>query len=310
MTFQIPEAEVRKLKSLLSSAIRDKSSSYRKLARIARSLISVALAVGPLSRLFTRQVYLAIESHLAWDHTLHFSSALLEKLRFWYCNIDSFNGYSLRPSPDSSTVIFSDARDVGFGGFSASLDGVTASGMFTTEDLGQSSTFRELKAIYYVFIVLCGAPKVEKSQCFRGQSGRCEDSFCRELQSPPPVSRFEHFLISVFQMGSPSKRSGSPGRKTRKLISSADSLTRTIGSLILQFFVSWMLSGVLTPLTALQPITTLSSYGLTQSLPPPGAVAWMPWLKTGAPKTTGCVPQFMLPSTRSVISSLVPDAGP
>ena len=48
MTFQIPEAKVRKLKSLLSSAIRDKSSSYRELARIAGSLISVALAVGPL----------------------------------------------------------------------------------------------------------------------------------------------------------------------------------------------------------------------------------------------------------------------
>lgn len=103
MTFQIPEAKVRKLKSLLSSAIRDKSSSYREIARIAGSLISVALAVGPL---FTQQMYLAIESRSAWDHTLQFSSALLEKLRFWYCNIDSFNGYSLRPPPDSSTVIF------------------------------------------------------------------------------------------------------------------------------------------------------------------------------------------------------------
>ena len=27
-----------------------------------------------------------------------------------------------------------------------------ASGMFTTDDLGQSSTFRELKAIYYVLL--------------------------------------------------------------------------------------------------------------------------------------------------------------
>ena len=76
MTFQIPEAKVRKLKSLLSSAIRDKSSSYRELARIDGSLTSVALAVGPLSRLFTRQMYLAIESRSAWDHSLHFSSAL------------------------------------------------------------------------------------------------------------------------------------------------------------------------------------------------------------------------------------------
>ena len=76
----------------------------------------------------------------------------MEGLRFWYCNIDSFNGYSKRPHPDLSTVIFSNAHDLGFGGFSASLDGVTASGMFTAEDLGQSSSFRELKAIYYVLL--------------------------------------------------------------------------------------------------------------------------------------------------------------
>ena len=81
-----------------------------------------------------------------------FSPALLEELRFWYNNIDSFNGYSLRPLPDSSTLVFSDASDVAFGGFSASLDDVVASGMFTSEGLGQSSTYRELKAIYYVLL--------------------------------------------------------------------------------------------------------------------------------------------------------------
>ena len=93
-------------------------------------------------------MYLAIESRSAWDHTLRFSPALLEELRFWYNNIDSFNGYSLRPPPDSSTVVFSDASDIAFGGFSASFDGVMASGMFTSEDLGQSSTYRE--SINYV----------------------------------------------------------------------------------------------------------------------------------------------------------------
>ena len=83
-------------------------------------------------------------------HPFVFSQALLEELRFWYCNIDSFNSYSLRPPPDSSTVIFYDASDVAFGGFSATLDGVTVSGMFTFDDLRQSFAFRELKAIYYV----------------------------------------------------------------------------------------------------------------------------------------------------------------
>ena len=135
MSFHIPERKAEKLKSLLGSAFGDTSPSYRELARIAGSMISVASAMGPISRLLTRQMCLVIESRSAWDHILRFSPVLLEELRFWYNNIDSFNGYSLRPLFDSSTV-FSDANDVAFGGFSASLDGVMASGMFTSEDLG------------------------------------------------------------------------------------------------------------------------------------------------------------------------------
>ena len=72
MIFQIPERKVEQLKNLLGSTIRDHSSSYRELARIAGSIISVALAVGPISRLQTRQMYLAIESRSPWDHTPSF----------------------------------------------------------------------------------------------------------------------------------------------------------------------------------------------------------------------------------------------
>ena len=133
--------------SPIRPAIQSKSSSYRELARIADSIISVALAVGPISRLLTRQMYLAIESRPAWDHTFLFSPALLEELKFWFCNIPPPH-----PPVDSSTVVFSDSSDAAFGGFSASLDGTVASGMFTTDDLGQSSTFREVKVIYYVLL--------------------------------------------------------------------------------------------------------------------------------------------------------------
>ena len=113
MTFQIPEKKVCKLKRLLNSAIQNKSSSYRELARIAGSIISVALAVGPISRLLTRQMYLAIESRSAWDHIFLFPPALLEGLKFWFCNIESFNGYSIWP-PLTSTVLFSDTSDAAF----------------------------------------------------------------------------------------------------------------------------------------------------------------------------------------------------
>lgn len=42
--------------------------------------------------------------------------------------------------------------DAAFGGFSTSLSGTVASGMFTIDVLGQGSAFSELKAIYYVLL--------------------------------------------------------------------------------------------------------------------------------------------------------------
>ena len=152
MTFQIPERKITKLKSLLDSVIQDEYASYRELARIAGSVISVALAVGPISRLLTRQMYLAIESRSSWDSTHHFSAGLLEELKFWYCNIDSFNGFSIRPPISTHIVMFSDASDTAFGGYLSSQEVAAASGMWTAEDACQSSTFRELKAIYFVLL--------------------------------------------------------------------------------------------------------------------------------------------------------------
>ena len=60
-------------------------------------------------------MYLAIESRSAWDHIFLFPPALRIEV-------------------------------------SDSLDGTVASGMSTIDDLGQSSTFRELKAIYHVLL--------------------------------------------------------------------------------------------------------------------------------------------------------------
>ena len=110
---------------------------------------SVSLADGPISRIFTKQMCLATESRSGWNHTFRYPAARLKELKFWYSNICSFNCYSFWLPPDTSTAIVSDASDVAFGGFSAPLDGITAAGMFSSDNLGQSSTFRELKAIYY-----------------------------------------------------------------------------------------------------------------------------------------------------------------
>lgn len=150
MQFRVPEKKVAKLKAILDSAIQDGFVTFRNLAKIAGSVNSIYLAVGPIARLLTRQMYAAIDSRSAWDSILPISSSLMVELKFWYLNIDCFNGYSIRPPPTSSVVIFTDASDVAFGGFSSNLSVSSVSGMLLADDKGQSSTYRELKAIYYV----------------------------------------------------------------------------------------------------------------------------------------------------------------
>lgn len=83
MQFQVPDKKLSKLKSLLATVIEDGRTTYRHLAKIAGSIISLTLAVRPICRLLTRQMYFNIESRcVGWDQTLVLSPALLEELRF------------------------------------------------------------------------------------------------------------------------------------------------------------------------------------------------------------------------------------
>ena len=53
--FQIPESKLTKLRRSLQSLILD--ATYRELAHLAGFIISLSLAVGPIARLFTRQMH-------------------------------------------------------------------------------------------------------------------------------------------------------------------------------------------------------------------------------------------------------------
>ena len=148
--FQIPEAKLAKLKRSLESMILDGYATYRELARLAGFIISLSLAVGPIARLFTRQMYFFIQSRPSWDVSFTFSEALLQELKFWLQHIDSFNGYSIRGVFCAESTIYTDASDFAFGGYLATLGGEPVRGMFSPADVDSSSTYRELKAVFYV----------------------------------------------------------------------------------------------------------------------------------------------------------------
>ena len=149
-TFQIPESKLAKLKRSLQSLILDGRATYRELARLAGFIISLSLAVGPISRLFTRQMYFFIQSRPAWDISFTFPGALLQELKFWLQHIDSFNGYSIRGVFCATCTLYTDASDCVFGGYLATFNGQPVRGMFSYAEVNTSSTFRELKAVFYV----------------------------------------------------------------------------------------------------------------------------------------------------------------
>ncbi|KAK3736777.1 hypothetical protein QZH41_002389 [Actinostola sp. cb2023] len=158
MQFQVPIKKLTKIKCLLDANIQARRATFRQLAKIAGSIISFSV-----SRLFTRQMYFTIESRSgAWDQTILLPLAVIEELKFWFTSLDQVNGYTIRPPLSTSTIIFTDASDVAFGGYSASLDGSAVRGMWTNEDIGQSSTYHELKAIYYVLLTLASQLMVKK----------------------------------------------------------------------------------------------------------------------------------------------------
>lgn len=195
MKFQIPPKKVDKISNLLERAISDGHSTFRELSRIAGSLMSVYLAVGPIARLLTRHMYWAIESRSYWDDTLCFSPGLLQERRFWHPIISSFSGYSIREPLVTHTAVFSDASDVAFGGFCVSIDGSPVSGMLTRDEMRMSSTFRELQAMYYVLLSYADQLRNKRVKIFTDNQGAA-----RIVSVGSPKPHLQAIALDIFQI--------------------------------------------------------------------------------------------------------------
>jgi hypothetical protein len=83
MQFVVSERKVSKLRGILDDNLFDFPHIHvRKLAKLAGFLNSLSLALGPISRLFSRQMYLCIHSRKHWNDVVFAPAGLLDELRF------------------------------------------------------------------------------------------------------------------------------------------------------------------------------------------------------------------------------------
>ena len=151
MNFYVPAEKIRKIKRNIHEMLHHNTVTSKELAKLAGTLASMHLTIGPLVRLFTRSLYHQIACSPSWYTTLQLTPKTIGDLKFWLQNIDHVNGYRFKPHPTTMQMVFTDPSGDGYGDFTVHrLQKLICSGKFTFHEKQQSFTFRELLAVKLV----------------------------------------------------------------------------------------------------------------------------------------------------------------
>ena len=152
MKIYVPLPKLEAVLHLILEILRSNVVTTRKIAKLAGRIIAMSIAIGPLARLFTRQMYKFIDDRitlgLAWDSNRLISKELESELTFWRLNLSASNGVEFNTSPVITKVCYSDASEYAYGGFIVEkLGNIIAQGNFSKSESNTSSTYRELLAV-------------------------------------------------------------------------------------------------------------------------------------------------------------------
>ena len=138
------------------------SPKARNLASVIGKIMYMSLAIGPVSWLMTRSMYALLNSRQYWDQPLSMTPEVKAELQFWNSQLKLINGKEIWHSPSAIRVVYSDASATGYGGFTVEHGCHAANGAWSEEEMAQSSTWRELKAMQKVLESLL--PKLKNEQ--------------------------------------------------------------------------------------------------------------------------------------------------
>ena len=119
----VPSDKVAKLKKCLAEALESKQMPAKVLASLIGKIIALGLAIGPVARLRTRALYALLETRDSWYDKLVLSEGAKEEVAFWCNGLQQYNGQSFWCSPSAVRVVYSDASETGFGGYTVEHGG-------------------------------------------------------------------------------------------------------------------------------------------------------------------------------------------
>ena len=108
------EAKLSSLQLQVNQAVDCGSLQARALASLIGKIISMSIAIGPVTRLMTRNLYAMLNSHQAWCDNLELSTDAKSELQFWAQELMKFNGQDIWPIPSAIRVVYTDASQSGY----------------------------------------------------------------------------------------------------------------------------------------------------------------------------------------------------
>ena len=148
--YRVPEEKIAKLKSSVVNLSDSLRVPIRAVASIVGQVMSMSLALGPIARLRTRALYADINNCTSWYAYVTLSDEAKDELLFWQSNIVSLNSQPIWFESGATRVVYSDASDSGYGGYTIEVGPQISHGAWSEHEAQWSSTWRELKAVYEV----------------------------------------------------------------------------------------------------------------------------------------------------------------
>ena len=102
------------LRSKLSLAKQAYLVSARQLASLIGTIIAMSIALGPDTRLMTRNLYAVLNDHVSWCQKLTLSKEVTDEIQFWLEELSHFNRQRIWPTPSAVRVVYSDASATGY----------------------------------------------------------------------------------------------------------------------------------------------------------------------------------------------------
>ena len=161
-----PQDKVQSLLAHIKDIMSQDSPTARSIASVTGKIISMSLAIGPVSRLMTRSLYALLNSRQSWCGKLPLSQEAKSELQFWLEGLETWNGQGIWHSPAAIRVVYTDASHTGYGGYTVEHGCHIAHGTWLPEEQKESSTWRELQAVRQVLESLVGKLQNQRVRWF------------------------------------------------------------------------------------------------------------------------------------------------